>query len=71
MNLKIVYEDENVLVINKPPEMVVFPEGKTTEKTLIDYLIKQYQKLKEIGEKPRYGIAHRLDKDTSGILIVA
>ena len=71
MELKIIYEDENVLVIDKPAGIVVFPEGKTTEKTLIDYLIKRYPELKKAGRPPRYGIVHRLDKDTSGILLVA
>jgi 23S rRNA pseudouridine1911/1915/1917 synthase len=71
MNLKIIYEDHDVLVIDKPAGVVVFPEGKTTENTLIDHLIEQYPALKNAGEAPRYGIVHRLDKDTSGILLVA
>jgi 23S rRNA pseudouridine1911/1915/1917 synthase len=74
MDLKIIYEDKDVLVVDKPAGLVVFPEGealKSKEKTLIDYLIEKYPELKEVGEAPRYGIAHRLDKDTSGILLVA
>ncbi len=77
MNIKIIYEDENVIVIDKPAGIVVFPEGlaaqagKTTEKTLIDLLTEKYPELKNAGEAPRYGIVHRLDKDTTGILLVA
>ncbi|MFA6190407.1 MAG: RluA family pseudouridine synthase [Candidatus Staskawiczbacteria bacterium] len=71
MDIKIIYEDSNVLVVDKPAGIVVFPEGKTTEYTLIDELVKQFPKLKDVGETPRYGIVHRLDKDTSGVLLVA
>lgn len=71
MELKIIYEDENLLVIDKPPRITVFPEGKIKEKTLIDYLIERYPFLREAGIPPRYGIIHRLDKETSGILLVA
>jgi len=71
MNLIILYEDDDVLVIDKPAGVVVFPEGQTTEKTLIDYLIEEKPELKDAGEAPRFGMVHRLDKDTSGILLVA
>jgi len=74
MDIKIIYEDKDLLVVDKPAGVVVFPEGQTLingEKTLIDYLIEKYPELKNVGEAPRYGIVHRLDKDTSGILLVA
>ena len=74
MDIKIIYEDNDVLVVDKPAELVVFPEGesiKSNEKTLIDLLIDKYPDLKDIGSPPRYGIVHRLDKDTSGILLAA
>ncbi len=75
MDTKIIYEDKDVLVVDKPAGIVVFAEGNLaaagTEKTLIDYLIEKYPELKNAGEAPRYGIVHRLDKDTSGILLVA
>jgi len=71
MRLKIIYEDENVLVIDKPAGIIVFPEGKVGEKTLIDYLLNKYPDLKKVGKFPRYGAIHRLDKETSGILLVA
>ena len=75
MDIKIIYEDSDILVVDKPAGIIVFPEGVTpagaTVKTLIDYLIEKYPTLKNVGEAPRYGIAHRLDKDTSGLLLVA
>lgn len=74
MNLKVLYEDGSVLVVEKPAGIVVFPEGYTSrrhEKTLIDHLVEKYPALENVGEGPRYGIVHRLDKDTSGILLVA
>src|SRR5579863_1610082 len=71
MDFKTLYEDDDVLAIDKPAGVVVFSEGNNTEKTLIDYLIEQKPELKSVGEAPRYGIVHRLDKDTSGVLLVA
>ncbi|MBX4200803.1 RluA family pseudouridine synthase, partial [Candidatus Parcubacteria bacterium] len=71
MDFKIIYQDKDVLVVEKPAGVVVFPEGQTTENTLIDALILEYPELKEAGEAPRYGVVHRLDKGTSGLLLVA
>jgi 23S rRNA pseudouridine1911/1915/1917 synthase len=72
MDLKIIYEDNDLLVVDKPAGLIVFPEGKISgEKTLIDYLIEKKPELKSVGEQPRYGVVHRLDKDTSGVLLVA
>lgn len=71
MELEIIYEDNNVLVVDKPASVSVFPEGTITEKTLIDYLIEEKPELKSSGEAPRYGVVHRLDKDTSGVLLIA
>jgi 23S rRNA pseudouridine1911/1915/1917 synthase len=71
MELKIIYEDRDLLVVDKPAGLIVFPEEKIEEKTLIDYLIENYPDLKNVGDAPRYGIIHRLDKDTSGILLIA
>ena len=73
--MKIIYEDEDLLVIDKPAGIVVFPEGENLpagrEKTLIELLIAEFPDLKNVGKAPRYGIVHRLDKDTSGVLLVA
>lgn len=69
MDLKTIYEDRNVLVVEKPARMIVFSENN--HQTVIDQLLKNHPELKEAGPPPRYGIVHRLDKDTSGILLVA
>ncbi len=71
MNLKIIYEDKDLLVIDKPAGIIVFPEGISKAETLIEHLTKQFPELKKVGKSPRYGIVHRLDKDTSGILLIA
>jgi 23S rRNA pseudouridine1911/1915/1917 synthase len=69
--IKIIYEDNDVLVVDKPADIVVFPEGQTESGTLIENLTEKYPELKNVGEAPRYGVVHRLDKDTSGVLLVA
>lgn len=70
-NFNIIYEDENLLVVDKPAGIVVFPEDKEENKTLIDLILEKFPKIKEVGTPPRYGTAHRLDKDTSGLVLVA
>ncbi len=67
----IIYQDKDLLVINKPAGLIVFPEGNVKEKTLIDYLLEDYPELKNCGQIPRYGVIHRLDKDTSGVILIA
>lgn len=73
MDIKIIYEDNDVLVIDKPAGIIVFAEsiGMSETPTLIKFLIVKYPELKNAGEDPRYGLVHRLDKDTSGILLIA
>ena len=74
MDLKIIYEDENVLAVDKPAGIVVFAEGKNDgepRRTIIQILLEKYPELEGVGLPPRYGVVHRLDKDTSGILLVA
>jgi 23S rRNA pseudouridine1911/1915/1917 synthase len=70
MEVKVIYEDKDLLVVDKPAGMPVFKEGNISGETLADYLVAKYPELKK-NEPPRYGIAHRLDKDTSGLLLVA
>jgi len=80
MKIPILYEDKDVVVINKPAGLVVHPDGKTKEKTLVDWIIKNYPRAKNVGEPTvlsdgtkilRSGIVHRIDRDTSGVLIIA
>ncbi len=71
MELKIIYEDESLLVLDKAAGIIVSSESSENEKTIIEYLLEKYPILEKVGSSPRYGIAHRLDKETSGILLVA
>ncbi len=66
--LDIVYEDGSILVINKPAGLVVHPGSGNWEGTLLNALLHHAPQLAEV---PRAGIVHRLDKDTSGLLVVA
>ncbi|MGZ5121881.1 MAG: 23S rRNA pseudouridine(1911/1915/1917) synthase RluD [Burkholderiales bacterium] len=66
--LDVVYEDETLIVINKPPGLVVHPGSGNWEGTLLNALLQHAPGLAEV---PRAGIVHRLDKDTSGLLVVA
>lgn len=76
----IIFEDEDVVVINKPANIIVHGDGKTKEQTLVDYLVNDLEIDPSIGEPillssgeviNRAGIVHRLDKDTTGALIIA
>ena len=71
MNLDIVYEDSDVLVVNKPQGLIVHPTLTTKEKTLVNGLMYQVKDLSGINGVNRPGIVHRIDKDTSGLLMVA
>ncbi|MDH5513126.1 MAG: 23S rRNA pseudouridine(1911/1915/1917) synthase RluD, partial [Gammaproteobacteria bacterium] len=66
--LEIVHEDSDLLVINKPPGLVVHPGAGNPQGTLLNALIAHAP---ELAKLPRAGIVHRLDKDTSGLLVVA
>jgi 23S rRNA pseudouridine1911/1915/1917 synthase len=78
MKIKILYEDKDILVIDKPSGISVHSDGKTKEKTITDWVLNNYPKIKGIGESvtfnekkiDRPGIVHRLDKDTSGVLVI-
>jgi RluA family pseudouridine synthase len=78
--IHILYEDNDILAISKPAGISVHGDGKTEEVTISDWVIENYPDTKEVGESieledgekiNRYGIVHRLDKDTSGVLLVA
>ncbi|MDO8470912.1 MAG: RluA family pseudouridine synthase [bacterium] len=71
MPLKILYEDVSLLIVDKPPGMPVFREGPGEGMYVAEALSSQYPELLKLGEECRYGIVHRLDKDTSGVLLVA
>jgi len=69
--LDIIYEDTDLLVVNKPAGMVVHPAAGNYTGTLVNALLYQCKNLSGIGEVLRPGIVHRLDKGTSGLLVVA
>lgn len=69
--LAIVYEDSDIIVVNKPQGMVVHPANGNYSGTLVNALLAHCQDLSGIGGVTRPGIVHRLDKDTSGLLVVA
>ena len=71
IKIPIIYENEHLIVVNKPAGMVVHPGAGNSHGTLVNGLIKLYPKLINIGDKNRPGIVHRLDKDTSGVILVA
>jgi 23S rRNA pseudouridine1911/1915/1917 synthase len=70
-NLDIVYEDADLLVVNKAAGMVVHPAPGHVEDTLVNALLAHCPEMRGIGGEQRPGIIHRLDKDTSGLMIVA
>lgn len=69
--LDIIYEDNDIIVINKPKGMVVHPGNGNHEGTLVNAVLAYAKDLSGIGGELRPGIVHRIDKDTSGLIIVA
>ena len=70
--LDIVYEDDTLLVLNKPPNMVVHPGYSNYSGTLVNALIYHFQNLPEAdGNEGRPGLVHRLDKNTTGLMVIA
>ena len=69
--LDIVYEDADLMVVNKPAGMVVHPAAGHDSGTLVNAVLAHCPELRGVGEEMRSGIVHRLDKDTSGLILVA
>lgn len=78
--ITILYEDKDIVALNKPAGIVVHPDGKSKGPFLTDWIIKEYPKTKKVGESietkefgiiERPGIVHRLDRDTSGVILIA
>lgn len=70
--LNIIYEDENMLVVNKPSGMLTHPTSNERENTLVNALLYQYgDNLSDVNGEFRRGILHRLDRNTSGLLMIA
>ena len=73
MNISLVYEDNNLLIVNKPSGLITHPKNaEDKQDSLTGWLTERYPEIKTIGEDPlRPGLVHRLDKDTSGLLVIA
>lgn len=69
--IDILYEDADLVVLNKPPGLVVHPSAGHADQTLVNALLFHVRDLSGVGGELRPGIVHRLDKDTSGVMIVA
>lgn len=71
ISLDILYEDDNVIVLNKPAGIVVHPGAGNYSGTLVNALLDYYPSIREVGEEERPGVVHRLDKETSGVILFA
>ncbi len=83
MKIKVLYEDSNILAIDKPAGISAHADGRSNDKTVADWVMKNYPKMKNVGEDEVYenkkirteikkpGIVHRLDRDTSGVMLLA
>jgi 23S rRNA pseudouridine1911/1915/1917 synthase len=67
----ILYEDDDLIVVDKPPGVVVHPGAGRSSGTLMDALVCTRPEMIGVGEPDRWGIVHRLDRDTSGVMVVA
>jgi 23S rRNA pseudouridine1911/1915/1917 synthase len=69
--LDILYIDEHIIIVNKPPGMVIYPAAGHSSGTLMNAIASSSEKLASVGGPLRPGVVHRLDKDTSGVMVVA
>lgn len=71
IELAVIYEDDDILVLNKPPGLTVHPGAGCQQGTLVHALLYHCPRLQGIGDVQRPGLVHRLDKETSGVMVVA
>jgi 23S rRNA pseudouridine1911/1915/1917 synthase len=80
MDIQIIYEDDDIVAVNKPAGLVVHSDGRTDEPTISDWVLENYPQTKNVGESikltsgaeiQKHGIVHRLDRDTTGVLLIA
>jgi len=70
--MKIIFEDDNIIVLEKPSNLTVHPTKPEQDNTLVNQLLAKYPEIKNVGDDPsRPGLVHRLDKHTSGLMVVA
>lgn len=70
-NPYVIYEDNSIIIVNKPAGLLVHPTAKQSDDTLVNRLIFHFPEIKNVGESFRPGIVHRIDQYTSGLLVVA
>lgn len=75
LSKNILYEDADIVVLNKPAGIIVHPDGRTIEPSVSEWFLKQYPESKYVGEPlgdiERPGVVHRIDRETSGVLLLA
>ncbi len=71
ISIRILYRDDDIVIVDKPPQMVVYPGPGHTSGTLINALLFHIKRLAPVGGPLRPGVVHRLDKDTSGVMVFA
>lgn len=71
IEIPIVYEDEHIIVVDKPVDLVVHPGSGRPDGTLVNGLVARFPDIADVGDPQRPGIVHRLDRGTSGLLVVA
>ncbi|MFA5084130.1 MAG: RluA family pseudouridine synthase [Candidatus Paceibacterota bacterium] len=71
--ISLIYETRDFIAVNKPAGVLVHPIKDSREETLVDWVLKRYPEVKNVGDDPaiRPGIVHRLDRDTSGVILIA
>ncbi len=69
--LDVLWEDDHIIVINKPPNMVIYPAAGNKSGTLMNAVTARCKTLSSVGAPIRPGVVHRLDKDTSGVIVIA
>lgn len=71
MAIEILYDDDDVAVVNKPAGMIVHPADGHTEGAMTDELVRRFPQMKAVGSTERPGVVHRLDLETSGVMVFA
>jgi len=69
--IDVIYEDDDIIVVDKPAGTVVHPAPGRTERVVTDELVKRYPEMAEVGSVERPGVVHRLDIETSGVMVFA
>jgi 23S rRNA pseudouridine1911/1915/1917 synthase len=71
IDIGVVYEDEALAVVDKPAGLVTHPGPGNADGTLVSALLQRWPEVRDVGDHPRWGIVHRLDRETSGALVIA